>query len=287
MSLQSSPPRTAIGHFAQAKLAGEPLAMLTAYDYTTAQRLDRTGVDALLVGDSLAMTVLGHLDTLQITTADMLPFVRAVVAGAPQKWVVADMPFMSYQTDHTQAIENAGLLVKQGGAQSIKLEGASPRVLAVTQHLTEIGIPVMGHLGLTPQAVNTLGGFKVQAKQPDQAEKLLQDALALQQAGCYSLVLECIPPDVAQTVTQALNIPTIGIGAGPGCDGQILVIDDMLGRTPSHPKFVRVFAPLGEQLTLAAEAYCQAVRERTFPDVLAESYKPMGGVKPLPALPIA
>jgi 3-methyl-2-oxobutanoate hydroxymethyltransferase len=279
MSLQSAGSRTTLIHFSQAKQAGQPLALLTAYDYTTAQRLDDTPVDGLLVGDSLAMTVLGHPDTLQLTVQAMMPFVRAVVSGAPSKWVIADMPFMSYQADHTQAIANAGLLIKQGGAQSVKVEGASPRVLAVVQHLTEIGIPVMGHLGLTPQAVNTLGGFKVQAKQPDQAERLLQDAMALQAAGCYSLVLECIPPDVAQTVTQALTIPTIGIGAGPGCDGQILVIDDMLGRTASNPKFVRVFAPLGQGLSQAATAYCQAVKDRSFPDLTTESYKPLQRVK--------
>jgi 3-methyl-2-oxobutanoate hydroxymethyltransferase len=275
MSTQTSTSRGTIHLFSAAKQAGTPLAVLTAYDFTTASWLNNTPVDALLVGDSLAMTVLGHSDTLALTTEAMLPFVQAVVRGAPNKWVIADMPFMSYQADHTCAIQHAAAFFKTGGAQSVKVEGASQRVLDVVAHLTDVGIPVMGHLGLTPQSVHMLGGFKVQAKQPDQAEKLLKDALALQQAGCYSLVLECIPPDVAQLVTNSLTIPTIGIGAGPACDGQVLVIDDMLGRTAHVPKFVRLFADVGPQIEMAVTTFCTAVKNRDFPTLQVESYKTM------------
>jgi 3-methyl-2-oxobutanoate hydroxymethyltransferase len=264
-----------IAAFQQAKQAHTPITMLTAYDYTSARLLNSTLVDTLLVGDSVAMTMLGYDTTLPLTIADILPFVKAVVKGAPDKWVVADMPFMSYQADHTQAIVNAGVLIQQGGAQSVKLEGASERIVAVVRHLTEIGIPVMGHLGLTPQSVHILGGFKVQGKTEHAAEKLMHDALALQAAGCYALVLECIPPDVAQHISAALTCPTIGIGAGPGCDGQVLVLDDMLGRTTNTPKFVRTFAPLGQHMQQAVGEYCQAVRNRTYPDVQTESYKPL------------
>jgi 3-methyl-2-oxobutanoate hydroxymethyltransferase len=267
-----------ITQFLHAKQQGTPLALLTAYDYTTAQLLNATPVDALLVGDSLAMTMLGHPNTLQVTVPDLLPFVRAVATGAPDKWVIADMPFMSYHISVEHTMAQAGQLMQQGLAHSVKLEGAAPLTLQIVERLTQSGIPVMGHLGLTPQAVHALGGFTVQAKTQQASQQLLTDALALQAAGCYAVVLECVPPDVAAHVTQELAVPTIGIGAGPQCNGQILVIDDMLGRTPHHAKFVRVFQPVGGYTQQAVTAYCQAVQQGTYPDLQTESYKPLNDI---------
>jgi 3-methyl-2-oxobutanoate hydroxymethyltransferase len=247
------------------KEAGRRFAMLTAYDYTTARILDGAGIPVLLVGDSLGMTVLGYPDTLSVTMEDMLSHAAAVVRGAARALVVGDMPFMSYHESAGQAIRNAGRLMQQARVQAVKLEGAG-RVVEYTERLVAMGIPVMGHLGLTPQSVHALGGFRVQGRGGQAAAQLLRDALALQQAGAFSLVLEGIPSPLAQDITQQLAIPTIGIGAGRHCDGQVLVIQDMLGMTLGHvPKFVKPFANLQAAITEAAQAYRAEVEAGTFP----------------------
>jgi len=270
--------------FARRKQAGRKLSVLTAYDYTTARLLDEAGVDCLLVGDSLAMTVLGHPDTLAVTVDEMLHHVRAVRravdknAATPdacggQALIVADMPFMSYQVSHEDAVRNAGRMIQEGGAHAVKLEGASERVLAVVRHLTEIGIPVMGHLGFTPQSVHALGGARVQGRAVEAAKTLMTQAWQLQSAGAFALVLEMVPTEAASLITQQLRIPTIGIGAGNGCDGQVLVIDDLLGRyTDIAPRFVRRYATVGEMTRAAVQQYCQDVQAGVFPDNAAEAF---------------
>lgn len=259
--------------FAQAKLKQEKITCLTAYDYTTALLLDEAGVEMLLVGDSLAMTMLGHPDTLSITVDEMLHHVKAVRKGTRRAFVIADMPFMSYQVDFASAVRHAGRFIQEGRAQAVKLEGASRLVLEVIAHLTQIGIPVMGHLGLTPQSVNTLGGFRLQAKTVETAQKLMDDAKALEAAGVFSLVLEMVPVEVAQWVSEALHIPTIGIGAGAGCDGQVLVIDDVLGRYPHlSPRFVRQYMKGQQVIGEAVRQYVADVKAGTFPDNTTEAY---------------
>ncbi|WP_303673524.1 3-methyl-2-oxobutanoate hydroxymethyltransferase [Vampirovibrio chlorellavorus] len=255
------------------KEKGQKLVTLTCYDYSTARILDEAEVDLLLVGDSLAMTVLGHSNTLSVTVDEMLHHVKAVSRGARHAFVVADMPFMSYQTGWMEATKNAGRFIQEGGAQAVKLEGASDKVTEVVRHLVEIGIPVVGHLGFTPQMLNTLGGFKVQAKTLDDVRKLLSDALRLQAAGAFALVLEMVPVEVADLITRQLEIPTIGIGAGNGCDGQILVIDDLLGRySELSPRFVRRYMDSKALIHQAVTDYAADIQNDNFPDNTVEAF---------------
>ena len=243
----------------------EKLVMLTAYDYSTARVMDMAGVDALLVGDSLGMVMLGYPDTLSVTVDDMVRHCAAVARGAQKALVVCDMPFMSYHVSVEDTVRNAGRLMTEGRAQAVKLEGGA-EFAAEVRALTRASIPVMGHLGLTPQSVNAFGGFKVQGKSMAAAQKLLDDARTLQEAGAFALVLECVPAPLAERVTQALSIPVIGIGAGAGCDGQVLVWQDMTGMTLSHlPRFVKRFGEVGASLRSAVEAYAREVRAGAFP----------------------
>jgi 3-methyl-2-oxobutanoate hydroxymethyltransferase len=247
------------------KKRGEKIVMLTAYDATFAALLDRAGVDALLVGDSLGMVIQGHANTLPVKLEHVIYHTAAVSRVVRHAHVVGDMPFMSYQISPEQAVLSAGRLVQEGGAHAIKLEGGHE----ITPHIERIvsaGIPVMGHIGLTPQSVHRLGGFKVQGKDAASARRLVEDARALEDAGCYSLVLEGIPAELAQEITETLTIPTIGIGAGAGCDGQVLVIYDLLGMNPDfRPRFVKVYAELHAQVTAAAQAFMHEVQEGAFP----------------------
>jgi 3-methyl-2-oxobutanoate hydroxymethyltransferase len=244
---------------------GRRFAMLTAYDYLSARILDEAGIPILLVGDSLGMVMLGHPTTLPVTMDDMLHHAKAVSRGAQQALLVGDMPFMSYQSSIEQAITNAGRFIQEAGMHAVKLEGGG-RVIEITRRLVESGIPVMGHVGLTPQFVHQMGGFKVQGKTDKQAAQILADSKALEQAGAFSIVLEGVPSKLAATITSALQIPTIGIGAGPACDGQVLVFHDMVGLTTGKaPKFVKRYANLAEEISRAAAAYAEDVRTGKFP----------------------
>jgi 3-methyl-2-oxobutanoate hydroxymethyltransferase len=263
--------RVTIHTIRQMKERGEKIAVLTAYDATFARLLDESGADVLLVGDSLGMVVQGHDTTLPVTLEDMAYHCRAVVRGARRAHVVGDMPFMTYQASLEQGLTNAGRLMKEGGCHAVKLEGGAVHAELV-RRLVSAGIPVMGHIGLTPQSFHQLGGFKVQGRDAGGRERLLDDARALEQAGAYALVLEAIPADIAREITAALSIPTIGIGAGTGCDGQVLVSYDMLGMDESFkPRFVRRFATLGATIKDAVAAYVSEVRAGTFPSD-AESF---------------
>lgn len=249
----------------QKKERGEPISMLTAYDYPSALAVDQAGVDVILVGDSLAMVVLGYENTLSVTMDDMLHHSRAVARGAKFALLIGDMPFMSYQVSVEEAVRNAGRFLQQGGMDAIKLEGGAERVPAI-RAIISAGIPVMGHLGLTPQSVNQLGGFKPQAKNAAAARKLLEDALALEEAGCFAIVLESVPARLAEYVSKRLSVPTIGIGAGAGCDGQVLVTHDMLGLFDRFtPKFVKKYANLHMDMQRAIGAYIDDVETRRFP----------------------
>lgn len=251
----------------------EKIVSLTCYDYSTARILDEASVDFLLVGDSLAMTMLGHPNTLSVTVDEMLHHVKAVTRGTNHALVVADMPFMSYQADHTTAILNAGRFIQEGHAQAVKLEGASDRIIDVVSHLVEMAIPVMGHLGFTPQSINATGGYKVQGKTLEDAKQLIGSALRLQEAGVFALVLEMVPVEVASLITRRLRIPTIGIGAGNVCDGQILVIDDLLGRySELSPRFVRRYLASGTLMQEAIAAYAEDIRSGQFPDNDTEAF---------------
>lgn len=244
---------------------GEKLACITAADYTGARLADEAGAPLILVGDSLGMTVLGFESTLPVTLEMMLHHTAAVVRGVRNALVVADMPFLTYQVSISEGIRNAGRFLQEAGADAVKVEGGAVRAELVAA-LTQNGIPVMGHIGLTPQSINQMGGYKVQGRSQAAAEQLLQDARLLEQAGAFSIVLECVPPDVAEQVTAAVAIPTIGIGAGPGCDGQVLVMNDLLGlslRTP--PKFVKPYAALAITMQEAFAAYIKEVKDGTFP----------------------
>jgi 3-methyl-2-oxobutanoate hydroxymethyltransferase len=244
---------------------GRRFAMLTAYDYLSARILDEAGIPILLVGDSLGMVMLGHPTTLPVTMDDMLHHAKAVSRGARQALLVGDMPFMSYQVSIEQAITNAGRFVQEAGMHAVKLEGGG-RVIEITKRLTQIGIPVMGHLGLTPQFVHQMGGFKVQGKTDKQAAQILADSKALELAGAFSLVLEGVPSKLAATITNSLRIPTVGIGAGPACDGQVLVFHDFVGLTTGKaPKFVKRYANLADEISRAAGAFVEDVREGRFP----------------------
>jgi 3-methyl-2-oxobutanoate hydroxymethyltransferase len=247
--------------FLAAKSRGHRLTMLTAYDYTMARLLDDAGVDSLLVGDSLGMVVQGQPDSLAVTLDEMVYHTRLVSRGVRRSLLVADLPFMSYQVSPRQALKSAGRLIKEGGAQAVKLEGGARSARAIAA-ITAADIPLMGHIGLTPQSVRLLGGFKVQRD----AERLLEDALAVEAAGAFAVVVECVPTDLAARITAALKIPTIGIGAGPACDGQILVTPDLLGLFDDiRPRFVKHYAELGQAVREAVETYCREVRDGSFP----------------------
>lgn len=254
------------------KQSGRKIVALTAYDYSTAKMLDQAGVDLILVGDSLAMVALGHKTTHAVTVEEMLHHTKAVVRGVEHAFVVADLPFMSYQVDLTQAITNAGRFIKEAEAQAVKLEGATELNLEIVTRLVSMGIPVMGHLGFTPQSIHGLGGTRVQGKKAEEAIKLMKDAVALQDAGVFSLVLEMVPTFVAKLITEKLTIPTVGIGAGNNCDGQILVTDDLLGKyTDFHPRFVRRYAEFSKDSQQAVANYANDVMNQSFPSD-AESF---------------
>jgi len=247
------------------KQRGEKIAMLTAYDATMARLLERAGIEIMLVGDSLGMVVMGEETTIPVTLDVMIHHVRAVSKGAQKAVIVADMPFLTYQTSVADAVANAGRLMREGGASAVKIEGGHA-VLDVARRLVDIGIPVMGHLGLIPQSVHQLGGYGRQAGGAEDAEKLIKDALELERAGAFSLVIESIPPELAKRVTGELSIPTIGIGAGPHCDGQVLVCYDVFGLYDEFvPPFVKQYAQLGQQLVEAAGEYADDVRQGKFP----------------------
>jgi len=244
---------------------GRRFAMLTAYDFLSARILDEAGIPILLVGDSLGMVMLGHPTTLPVTMEDMLHHAKAVARGARQALLVGDMPFMSYQASVEQAITNAGRFVQESGMHAVKLEGGG-RVVEITRRLTEVGIPVMGHLGLTPQSVHALGGYRVQGREARTAERLKAEAKALEEAGAFAVVLELIPAPLASQISKALTIPTIGIGAGPACDGQVLALPDMLGLNDRFTaKFVKRYAALAEDVREAVRLYAAEVREGRYP----------------------
>ena len=244
---------------------GQPITMLTAYDYPAAKLVDEAGADAILVGDTLAMTVLGHRDTVAVTVDEMLHHCKAVARGAARALLVGDLPFMSYQVSRREAVRNAGRYMKEAHMDAVKLEGG--REVAVTvRAIVSAGVPVMGHVGLTPQTATQLGGYKVQATSAEAALKLRDDALALQEAGCFAVVLEAVPAPVAQAVTEKLTIPTIGIGAGAGCAGQVLVFHDVLGLFDDFvPKFVKQFAQLREPMLQALTSFRREVEAGAFP----------------------
>jgi 3-methyl-2-oxobutanoate hydroxymethyltransferase len=247
------------------KSEGRRFTMLTAYDYSTASWLERAGIPVILVGDSLGMTILGYPDTLSVTMEDMLSHCAAVVRGAPSALVVGDMPFMSYHASAEDAIRNAGRLLQEARVHAVKMEGGG-RVIDYTSRLTSMGIPVMAHLGLTPTFVHQFGGYRVQGRSDEAAERILDDARSLEQAGAFAVVLEGMPSALGRRVTEALNVPTIGIGAGPHCDAQVLVIQDLLGLTPGHvAKFVKQYAQLGPGIAEAARKFDEEVRSGAFP----------------------
>lgn len=249
----------------QAKENGNKIAMLTAYDYSTAKLLDEAGVHMILVGDSLGNVILGYEDTISVTMEDMIHHCAAVARGAGQAMVVCDMPFMSYQTGVYDAVVNAGRLMKEGRAQAVKLEGGK-EVCPQIQAIVSASIPVVAHLGLTPQSINAFGGYKVQGKTEAAARKLIEDAKAVEAAGAFAVVLECVPAKLAKLVTESVHIPTIGIGAGPDCDGQVLVYQDMLGMfTDYKPKFVKQYANVGAIIKDAVRAYMNEIQEGSFP----------------------
>ena len=247
------------------KRRGEKITMITAYDYSMAKLLDQTGVNCLLVGDSLGMVMLGYEDTVSVTMEDMIHHTKAVSRGRDEALLISDMPFMSYQVSVEQAVRNAGRLVQEGYAEAVKLEGGAD-VIDRVKAIVKAQIPVMGHIGLTPQSVNIFGGFKVQGRQLEAAKKLIDDAKRLEDAGAFSITLECVPAALAQKITEAVSIPTIGIGAGASCDGQVLVFHDMLGMFPDmRPKFVKVFSDAGASMQEGIRKYAEAVRNGAFP----------------------
>jgi 3-methyl-2-oxobutanoate hydroxymethyltransferase len=251
--------------FRQKKEHGEPITMLTAYDYPTALAEDQAGIDSILVGDSLGMVVLGYQNTLPVTMQDMIHHCKAVARGAKFALLIGDMPFMSYQASTEEAVRNAGRFLQEGGMDAVKLEGGRERLEAV-RAIVGAGIPVMGHLGLTPQSVNQLGGFRPQGKTASAARRLVEDALLLQEAGCFSIVLESVPARLAELISKKLSIPTIGIGAGVGCDGQVLVTHDLLGLFDRFtPKFVRKYANFHAEMQRAFGEYIEDVQMKRFP----------------------
>lgn len=254
-----------VNTFQKLKDNNEKIAMLTAYDYSTAQVLEQADIDAILVGDSLAMVALGYKDTYNISIDEMLIFVRAVARGAQKSFIIGDMPFMSYNLSVEQGLENAAKMIK-AGASGVKLEGCNEHILHLIKRCVESGIPVLGHLGFTPQLMNTIGGHKIQGKTKDKMEEILNSAKKLEEAGCFAVVLELMPEESAKYITENLNIPTIGIGAGKYCSGQIVVTDDILGKfTDFAPKFVKKYADLHDVVLNAAEEYIGEVKNELFP----------------------
>lgn len=248
------------------------VGMLTAYDYPSAKVADAAGADIILVGDSLGMVVLGYPDTLSVTVEDMIHHTRAVVRGTKSALIVGDMPYLSYHLSIEESVRNAGRFI-QAGAHAVKIEGGKETRIKVVEAILDAEIPVMGHIGLTPQSVNAMGGFKLQGKNADDARRLIDEAVALERAGCFSLVLECVPSELAAMITEQITIPTIGIGAGPSCDGQVLVFHDVLGIYDGHtPKFVRQYAHIAQDMQAALEAYLADVRSGAFPDEQKESF---------------
>ena len=250
--------------FKKAKEEGRKVTIITGYDYSTARIEDEAGVNAILVGDSLGNVMLGYTDTLSVTMEDMIHHCSAVARAAKSAMVICDMPFMSYEVSVEEALKNAGRLMKEGRANAVKLEGGAKYAPQISA-MVNAGIPVVGHLGLTPQSINVLGGNRVQGKSVEAAQKLLDDAKALEEAGAFAIVLECVPALLAEKVTEAVSVPTIGIGAGAGCDGQVLVYQDMLGISGFKPKFCKQFAQIGEIMTVAFKAYIEEVQNGTFP----------------------
>lgn len=254
-----------VNTFREHKLTGEKLTMITCYDYTTAKLVDQSGIDSILVGDSLGMTMLGYDDTLSVTLDDMIHHSAAVARGAKHPLIICDMPFMTYSTGTRDAVINAGRLIQEGNAHAVKLEGGT-EVQEEIKAIVAAKIPVCAHIGLTPQSVNTFGGFKVQGKDQATVDKLLADAKAVEEAGAFAVVMECVPAPLAKKITDMLTIPTIGIGAGVDCDGQVLVYQDMLGMFGDFvPKFVKQFAHIGEAMVKGFKDYDDAVKNKTFP----------------------
>lgn len=257
--------RITINVLKEKKTKGEKIAMVTAYDYPSARMADEAGLDIILVGDSLGMAVLGYETTIPVTMDEMIHHTKAVARGVKNCFLVGDMPFLTYHLNAKQALLNAGRFLQEGGAQAVKLEGGEERS-CIIEPLVSAGIPVMGHIGLTPQSVHQLGGYKVQGKEKDQANKLLCDAKRLEDAGIFALVLECVPAQLAKVISESIKIPTIGIGAGPDCDGQVLVWHDLLGITQNmKPRFVKNYANLQEDINSALKTYCREVKEGKFP----------------------
>jgi 3-methyl-2-oxobutanoate hydroxymethyltransferase len=268
------------------KLARQPITAVTAYDYASARLVDEAGLDVVLVGDSLAMVMQGHENTLAVTMDEMLLYTRGVRRALRRALLVADMPFGSYQTDEREGVANAVRFVKEAGAEAVKLEGGRERI-SLVRRIVDAGIPVMGHLGLTPQSVHRMGGYKVQGKTMEAIDELRTDALALEDAGCFAVVLEGMPRELVRIMTEELQIPTIGIGAGPDCDGQILVLHDMMSMTFSPPaKFVRRYANVAEVMRQALEEYRQDVEARTFPSD-AESYHLPREIREMMEVPVS
>jgi 3-methyl-2-oxobutanoate hydroxymethyltransferase len=262
--MPESPKRVRVPDFVSRKAQGRKITILTAYDATMARLLDQAGIDALLVGDSLGMVIQGNDTTIPVTMDAMVHHTRAVANGTSRALIIADLPFLSYQASVADAVRNAGRLLQEGGAEAVKLEGGM--VMAETvQRLAEIGIPVMGHIGLTPQSVHRLGGYRMIGKSEAESESLLEDARALEAAGAFSVVLECIPQETAARITAAVNIPTIGIGSGPYCDGQVLVSYDAFGFFDTPPRFVKQYARLGEDMRAAAREYIEDVQQMRYP----------------------
>lgn len=247
------------------KAEGRPIVALTAWDYLIARALDEAGVDLIMVGDSLAMVALGYSTTLPITLDEMIHHAKAVRRGVERALLVVDMPFMSYQESPKQALRAAGRIIKTTGATAVKLEGGYPDMVETVERLVQAGIAVMGHVGLTPQSVHQLGGFRKQGKSAEAAERILQQAIALQEAGAFSIVLEHIPDELALRISQKLTVPTVGIGAGPHCDGQVLVTADLLGMSTWRPSFAKAYANLHETITQAVQTYAEEVKQHQFP----------------------
>jgi len=249
------------------KKKGEKIAAITSYDYLSTRMIDDTGIDFILVGDSLGMVMLGYQNTLPVTMEDILHHLRAVTRAQPRAFVAADMPFMSYQTSVEDAVRNAGRLVKEGGAEGVKLEGGSQTVEAIRK-IVDASIPVVGHIGLTPQSLHQFGGYRIQGKDSESAGRLVKDAISLEEAGCCCIVVEGVPWQVAEEITRSVGIPTIGIGAGKYCDGQVLVIQDMLGINEIElPRFVKTYDNMGERMKKAIQSYVREVKEGKFPEM--------------------
>lgn len=259
------PKKNTVASLLEMKRNGERISQLTSYDYSTARLVDAAGINTILVGDSLGMTMQGYENTLPVTMEEMIVYARSVVRACQNAFVIVDMPFMSYQASVQQAVENAGRLMKETGANAVKLEGGAA-VTAQIKAIVDAGIPVCGHVGMTPQSVNLFGGFKVQGKGETNARRVLEDALAVQEAGAFMAVLECVPPKLAALITKKVQMITIGIGAGAGCDGQVLVVQDMLGMCRDFsPKFAKRFAEIGEKMVEAFQDYDAEVKAGTFP----------------------